>query len=87
MKPLDPQRFQAAVMCVALQRSKTKVIEQIRAEGRKVSHYSCREIRELAEAYFAAHMEELIPKAVEDCWTFPMFARYRQQQTQRQPGV
>ena len=84
MKPLDPQRFQLAVTCLALHRAKTKVIEQIRANGEKVSHFSCREINDKRRAYFEANMEELITQALADIWKFPEFARYRQ--TQPQPG-
>jgi hypothetical protein len=34
----------------------------------------------------AAHMEELITQALVDVWRMPQFARYRQTQTQPQPG-
>lgn len=85
-RPLDPQRFQCAVRCLAMLRSKTAVKEAIRAEGRKVSHYSCAEITRLAEAYFAAHMEELINQALVDVWRLPMFAKYRNQQSQSSGG-
>ena len=87
-KPLDPIRFNCAVRTLALLGAKTKVIAQLRADGKKVCHYSSAEITQLAEAYFAAHCSELIPKAVDDAWRMPMFARYRQPQTQpsAQPG-
>ena len=85
MKALDPQRFHMAVMCLALGRAKTKVIEQIRADGLKLCQFSCREINEKREAYFAVHMEELIAQALVDVWRLPSFARYRPQ-TQSQPG-
>jgi hypothetical protein len=39
-KPLDPQRFHLAVTSLALYQAKTKVIEQIRANGEKLSAYS-----------------------------------------------
>ena len=64
-----------------MQISKTAVIARIRADGLKVSQFSCRELNEKSEAYFKEHWEELIPRAIEDVWTFPMFARYRQTQT------
>ena len=82
MKPLDPQRFELAVKCLALHRAKTKVIEQIRADGEKGCHYSSLEINNKREQYFADHMEELIAQALNDVWKLPMFARYRQMQTQ-----
>jgi len=78
-KPLDPQRFELAVKCLALHRAKTAVIAQIRADGLKLGHFSCREINEKRQAYFEAHMEELITKALVDVWRLPEFARYRQQ--------
>jgi hypothetical protein len=79
MKPLDPQRFQMAVMCLALGRAKSAVKADILANGQKVSQYSCRELNEKREAYFAAHMEELITQALADVWRLPSFARYRTQ--------
>jgi hypothetical protein len=79
-KPLDPQRFERAVISVALCRAKYRVLDQIRADGLKVSQFSCREINEKRQAYFAANMEELINKAIEDAWRFPEFARHRQTQ-------
>jgi hypothetical protein len=36
MRPLDPQRFQMAVMCLALGRAKTAVRAQILADGFKM---------------------------------------------------
>jgi hypothetical protein len=84
-KQLDPQRFRAAVTTLALHRAKTAVLAQIRADGQKLGQFSCREINQKREAYFAAHMEELITQALVDVWRLPQFARYRQQQTQPQP--
>jgi hypothetical protein len=83
-KPFDEQRFHSAVITRALQISKGAVIAHIRAEGRKLSQYSCGEINEMRELYFKRNMEELVTRAIQDCWRFPMFARYRQ--TQTQPG-
>jgi hypothetical protein len=40
------------------------------------------EINDKRQAYFAAHMEELINQALVDVWRLPQFARYRQRQTQ-----
>jgi hypothetical protein len=78
-KPLDPIRFNCAVRTLALLRAKTKVIAQLRANGEKVSQFSCREINELREQHFAKHMEELITQALVDVWQLPSFARYREQ--------
>jgi hypothetical protein len=83
-KQLDEQRFQCAVKCLALGRAKYRVIDQIRADGLKVAHFSCAEINAKRDAYFASHMEELITRALVDVWRLPMFARYRPQQTQPQ---
>ena len=79
MRPLDEQRFRCAVRCLALHTAKTRVIDQLRAEGLKVSHYSCREINDLRQAYFDQHWQELINKALIDVWKLRSFARYRPQ--------
>ena len=79
MKPLDPARFELAVTTLALYRAKTAVIAQIRANGQKLGQFSCREINERREAYFAANMEELITKALVDVWRIPEFARHQRQ--------
>jgi len=76
--PLDPIRFNCAVRCLALHQANAKVKEQIRAKGDKLHEFSCKEITARAEAYFGAHMEELINQALEDVWRMPSFARYRQ---------
>jgi hypothetical protein len=57
------------------------VLTQIRADGVKIGQFSCREINEKRQAYFAAHMEELITKAIADVWCMPQFARHRQTQS------
>jgi hypothetical protein len=87
-KPLDPQRFERAVKGLALSRARAAVVAQIQSDGLKVGQFSCAEINEKREAYFAAHMEELITKAIADVWRMPTFARYRPQQTppSAQPG-
>jgi hypothetical protein len=54
------------------------VLAQIRADGQKLGQFSCREINEKRQAYFASHMEELINQALVDVWRLPQFARYRQ---------
>ena len=77
MRPLDPQRLQCAVMTLALGRAKTKVKEQILADGEKIAHYSCTELNAKRDQYFAANMEALITQAIVDVWKLPMFARYR----------
>jgi hypothetical protein len=80
MRKFDPQRFQCAVTALALYRAKTRVVEQIRADGHKLSQFSLRQINEKREAYFAAHMEELITQAIEDAWRMPQFATHRRTQ-------
>jgi hypothetical protein len=86
MRKLDPQRFECAVKALALCRAKSAVLAQILANGEKVSQFSCREINDKRQAYFEANMEALISQALVDVWRMPQFARYRQQQTQPQPG-
>ena len=78
MRPLDPGRFERAVMSLALCKAKWAVKAQILADGLKLGNYSSREINEKRQAYFAANMEELIAKALVDVWRLPSFARYRQ---------
>ena len=58
--------------------------EKIRADGQKIGQFSCAEINEKRQAYFEANMEELITQALVDVWRLPMFARYRQTQSQSQ---
>jgi len=53
------------------------VLDQIRSENLKLSQFSAREIDDKRQAYFAANMEELITKAIEDAWRMPMFARHK----------
>jgi hypothetical protein len=84
MRPLDPQRLQMAVRCLALHTAKTRVIDQLRAAGLKPSTFSICEINAKREAYFEQHWEELINKALVDVWRLPSFARYRPQ-PQSQP--
>ena len=40
-KQIDEQRFQMAVMCLALGRAKSAVKADILANGQKVSQFSC----------------------------------------------
>jgi hypothetical protein len=75
-KPLDPQRFERAVKTLALYRAKSAVLSEILAKGQKIGQFSCAEINEMRQAYFAHHMEELITKATADVATFPEFARF-----------
>ena len=84
-RPLDPQRLQCAVMTLALGRAKYRVLDQLRADGKKPSHYSCVEINAHREQYFASHMQELIAQALIDVWKLPSFARYQPTQPQSQP--
>ena len=79
MKPLDPARFERAVISLALCCARYRVLDQIQADGLKVSQFTCREIDDKRQAYFAANMEELITKAIEDAWRFPEFARHKPQ--------
>jgi len=79
-KQIDEQRFQMAVMCLALGRAKSAVKADILANGQKVSQFSCREINEKREAFFACHMEELIRRPLPtfgDCLRSRVIARKR----------
>ena len=82
MKPLDQGRFERAVMSLALCKAKWAVKAQILADGLKLGQFSCREINEKRDRYFAANMEALINQALVDVWRLPSFARYRQTQSQ-----
>ena len=53
-------KFRACLHHACLFRARGKVKDQLRAAGLKVSHYSAREISELAEDYVRHHKEELI---------------------------
>ena len=55
MKPLDPARFERAVICLALNTAKYRVLDQIRSENLKLSQFSAREIDDKRQAYFAAN--------------------------------
>ena len=83
-KQIDEQRFQMAVMCLALGRAKSAVKADILANGLKIGHFSCAELNNKRDQYFAANMEALINQALVDVWRLPSFARYRPQ-TQSRP--
>ena len=73
----DPNRPYRVVMTIAMSKAKRAVEKDIRAQGLRLSDFSSRQIRELAEGYFADHMDELITEAVEVYATWPGFARWR----------
>lgn len=73
----DPHRAHRAVMTLAMLRARSAVLKEIRAQGKRPSDLSARQITELAEGYFAQHMEPLITEAVEVIATSPGFARWR----------
>jgi hypothetical protein len=83
-KQIDEQRFQMAVMCLALGRAKSAVKAQILADGLKLGAFSCVELNAKRETYFFCHMEELIAAALVDVWRLPSMAKYLPQ-TQTQP--
>jgi hypothetical protein len=76
MKSLDEQRFQCAVMSLALCKAKWAVRSQILADGLKLSAFTCAELNKRREAYFFCHMEELIAAALVDVWRLPSMAKY-----------
>jgi hypothetical protein len=73
----DPHRTHRAIMTLAMFRARSAVLKDIRAQGKRPSDFSARQITELAEGYFAQHMEPLITEAVEVIATSPGFARWR----------
>ena len=73
----DLQRMQRAVMSLAMFRARQAVKANIRGQGLRLSDFYARQITELAEGFFAQHMEELINEAVQVIATDPSFARYR----------
>jgi hypothetical protein len=54
------QRHRAAVITLSLARAKKAIERQLQAQGQKLAHYSCRELRMMAEQYFHQHRAELI---------------------------
>jgi hypothetical protein len=87
MKPLDAQRFERAVICLALNKAKYKVLEQIRSENLKLSQFTCREINEKRHQYFEANMETLISQALIDVWRLPTFSRYQPKEQHYVPDL
>jgi hypothetical protein len=71
------RRHCSAVITLALQKAKRAIEFELRAKGLKVAHYSCRELRLMAEQYFNQHRAELIANAEEVIATSPYFARWR----------
>ena len=78
-RQFDPRQFRSAVVVVARQRARNVVKAQIRATGQKIWDFTAAQISELASDYVAQH-PELVAKAIEDAWSFPEFARWRDQQ-------
>ena len=76
MRPLDPARFERAMMSLALCKAKWAVIAQIRADNLKLGQFTCAELNAKREAYFASHWEELIASALVDVWRLPSMAKY-----------
>jgi cysteine synthase len=66
-----------AVMVLAHRAAKKSVQSQLRAQGLKLSEFSCKDIAIQAEAYFDAHRARLIEEAREIVNTSPYFAQYR----------
>jgi len=53
-------KFRACLHHAVLNRARSRIKDQLRAAGLKISHYSAREISELAEEYVHHHREELM---------------------------
>ena len=63
-KELAPQiRYNACVRTFAKMQARGKAKEQIRARGDKVSHYSAREISDMAEVILAQNPDEYLTRA------------------------
>ena len=71
------QRFRSAVIIISKMRARQAIKDQIRARGDKVSNHSHRDICVMADDWLAQHKDEIIPKAVADCLTFPEFSPWR----------
>jgi hypothetical protein len=56
-------RYNACVRTFAKMQARGKAKEQIRARGDKVSHYSAREISEMAEVILAQNYDEYLTRA------------------------
>jgi hypothetical protein len=65
------QHQRSATYSLALQRAKRTVEWQLRAQGEKISHYSHRELVQLAEAELERNRHELIAwaKPIVEQWT------------------
>jgi DNA invertase Pin-like site-specific DNA recombinase len=81
------QRFHSAVRIIAMLQAKRAVKEEIRAKGQKIAEFSCREISERADAFFAQHREELMAKATAIVRTFPEFAGCSELSTNAQSQI
>jgi hypothetical protein len=57
------QQYRGAVATLCHLAARNKVKELLRASGRKVHHFTAREISEMASDYLLAHREELIENA------------------------
>ena len=56
-------RYNGCVRTFAMHQARGKAKEQIRARGDKVSHYSAREISEMAEVILAENHDEYLTRA------------------------
>lgn len=71
------RRHRSAIITLSLYRAKKAIERQLQAQGQKLAHYSCRELRLMAEDYFDLHRDELIADAAHVIATSPHFARWR----------
>ena len=64
------QRHQATLF-IARGKAKKAIQARIRSEGHRLIEYSCRELRDLTQAYFDANKAELLANAkhVIDTWS------------------
>jgi len=58
-------RVTTAAALLAQMRARKEVKAELQRKGEKVSHYSAREITQLAQQWFDAHRAELMPQCIE----------------------
>jgi hypothetical protein len=56
-------QLRCATHTLAKYHAKKRVTAMVRAQGRRVSDFTCRELSLMAESYLAEHRDELMAKA------------------------
>jgi hypothetical protein len=73
------RKLRSAIRTMVLYKAKKTVKLRLQSEGLKVSHYSAKEIVELAEQYIAKHLEELVNEATASVCAWPEFRALKEQ--------